>query len=199
MKFRKTLFTIITTTILGSTHAQELPVDIATNKVSYADVIESRGASKKALFDKAKKWIATKNTTVNPYILTYETEQDGQVAGKGSFSLPGDRRKYVVQFAIKIAVKDGKCKYELTDLMIQFKTNAGSSSGGFSYFGGSSHHEAETLEYSIETFYPSRLNSKKPVIKWYEEIRGDAFEAIQKEMQSIASSLRQSMSSKEDW
>lgn len=199
MKFKKTLCTILSSIILSTTLAQELPVDATTNKVSYTEVIDIPGATKKALFDKARKWVATKNTAVNPYVISYESEQDGQVTGKGTFTLPAERRKYVVQFAIKIAVKVGKCKYEFTDLMIQHRTQAGSSGGGFSYWGGSSYKEAETLEYSVETFYPSRIRSKKPVIKWYEEIRADAFESIQKEMQSIVSSLHQSIASREDW
>lgn len=198
MKIRKTLFTIINSIIITSAIAQELPVDCITNKVSYSEIIDAPSSSKKALFDKAKKWIVSKNTTLNPYTITYESE-DGQVLGKGTFTLPVGRMKYVVPFAIKIAVKDGKCKYELTDLMIQYRTEARASSGGYGYWGSSKSTEAETLEYSLETFYPSRLTSRKPVIKWYEDIRSAAFEGIGKEMQSITNSLKQSMVSSDNW
>ena len=179
--------------------AQELPVNPTTNKVTYTDILTEGDETKAKLFAKAKKWFVTKNTELNPYSITLENEQEGSIVGKGTFPLPGDRRKYTVQFAVNIATKDGKCKYELTDLVIKFRTNAGSSGGGWGGYGGSSYREAETLEYSLETFYPSRLDSKKPVITWYEEIRSRAFEAIDKEMQSIAASLKQSLVAKEDW
>jgi hypothetical protein len=198
MKINKTLTTLICSLLITNVFAQELPVDGTTNKVSYTDIINAGSSSKKALFDKAKKWIVSKNTTLNPYTITYESE-DGQVLGKGTFTLPVGRMKYVVPFAIKIAVKDGKCKYELTDLMIQYRTEARASSGGYGYWGSSKSTEAETLEYSLETFYPSHLTSRKPAIKWYEDIRADAFEEIGKQMQSIANSLKQSMASSENW
>lgn len=185
--------------LLTSVNAQELPVDATTNKVTYSEVVQVQGATKKSLFAKAKKWVATKNTEQNPYTISLETEQDGTIVGKGTFSLPGDRNKYVVKFAINIATKDEKCRYEFTDLVIQYKRAAGSSGGGFSYWGGSSYHEAETLEYTIETFYPTRLNGRKPAIKFYEEIRANSFEAIDREMKSIVSSFKQAISIKEDW
>jgi hypothetical protein len=55
------------------------------------------------------------------------------------------------------------------------------------------------LEYSLETFYPARLSGRKPAIKWFEEINKEAFAGINREMQSIASSLKQAAASKDDW
>jgi len=190
---------VILSALCTSVSAQELPLNHTTNKVSYTDVVIADGESKAKLLAKAKKWIVSKNTEQNPYLISLENEQEGTIVGKGNFPLPGDRRKYTVQFAISIATKDGKCKYEFTDLVIKFRTNAGSSGGGWGGYGGSTHREAETLENSLETFYPSRLESKKPVIAWYEEIRRSAFEAIDREMQSIGASLKQSITAKEDW
>lgn len=182
-----------------SSMAQELPINQTTSKVSYSDVVTQNGESSAKLLAKAKKWLLTKNSEQNPYSITLENEKDGTLVGKGTFALPVDRRKYVVQFAVNIATKDGKCKYDLTDLVVQFRTKAGSSGGGWGYYSSSSYREAETLEYSLETFYPSRLTSKKPVIEWYEEIRKPALAAIDREMQSIVSSLKQAITTTEDW
>lgn len=196
----KNLFLFLLLSVfVGRASAQQLPIDAGTNKVAYSEIVTVSGQSQKQLFTKAQKWILGKNSTANPYAISLDNATDGSITGKGSFSLPVDRRKYTVQFVINIACKDGKIRYSFMDLVIQFKTQAGSSGGGFGYWGGSSYHEAEILEYSLETFYPSRLTSKKPVIKWYEEIRKEAFDAIDREMQSIASSLKQTMSVKEDW
>ena len=82
---------------------------------------------------------------------------------------------------------------------MQYRTQASSSSGGYGGFGGSSYREAETLEYSLETFYPARLNGRKPSIKWYEEINKRTLEAINTEMLSIVSSLKQVVVSSDKW
>jgi hypothetical protein len=167
--------------------------------VSYTGVVDAPKLSKNDLFDNAKKWIKTKHSEINPYTVTYESMEDGSVIGKGSVALPADRRKYTMQFVLKVSTKDGKFKYEFTDFIVQFRTQAGSSSGGYGGWGGSSYREAETLEYSLETFYPSRLNSRKPAIKWFEEINRRTFESIGREMQSVISSFQQSMKDTDDW
>src|ERR1043165_6227550 len=82
-----------------------LPSDQTTNKVSYSGIVDAPGLTKKVLFENTKKWIKTKNTEVNPYVINYESDADGNITGKGSFSLPGDRRKYTVQFTVKILTK----------------------------------------------------------------------------------------------
>jgi len=198
---KHTIIILLVTCLNQISYGQEglLPVDATTKKICYTDIAEAPGVSKKALFDKAKKWILTKNSAITPYTISFDNENDGSIVGKGAFMLPGDRRKYVVQFVINIAVKDNRYKYDLTDFIIQYKTEAGSSSGGYGYWGHSSYREAETLEYSLETFYPSRLDSRKPSIKWYEEITKKSFIEINKSMQSITNSLKQTVSTKEDW
>jgi hypothetical protein len=176
-----------------------LPADPNTRKVSYADIVEAPGSRKAGLFNAAKKWILTKNSPTNPYMVSFENEAGGSVTGKGTFMLPGNRRNYAVLFTINIGVKDGKYRYDFTDFMIQYKTEAGSSGGGYAYWGHSSYHEAQTLEYSLETFYPSRLRSHKPSIKWYEEIDKKSFRSIDQTMESIVGSLKEAMSVKQDW
>ena len=177
-----------------------LPIDPNTNKVSYAEVVTVSGQSKAKVFGKAMKWMGTKHTEVNPYVVTYENEAEGTITGKGSFTLPAERRKYNVQFLVNISIKDGRYKYELTDIMIQFKTAAGASGGGFGYWSSSSYKEAEMTQYSLETFYPARLKNKnKPVIKYFEEINRESFEAIDREMRSLAGSLKETLAKDNDW
>lgn len=179
--------------------AQELPTNEATGKVNYSDIVDAPGISKKLLFDRAKKWLASKHSPANPYAINYENEQEGSIIGTGSFSLPSERRRYLVQFAIRILIKDGKFKYELTDLMMQYRSAAGSSGGGFAFYSGSSYRDAETIEYTIETFYPSRVKSRKPVIKWFDEINRESFELIDRQMKANANSLKQAVAAKEEW
>ncbi|MBW7941193.1 MAG: DUF4468 domain-containing protein [Candidatus Kuenenia stuttgartiensis] len=186
--------------LVGPVLAQTLPVHTVTNKVGYGGMLDIPGQSKDKLFAKAKKWLAIKHSDANPYTITYENETEGGITGKGSFTLPAEERKYTVQFLITIATKDGKCKYEFTDFMIRYTTAGGMSTGGFSYWSSSSYNESETLEYTLETFYPIRLEKrKKPAIKWYEHINAKSFEAIDREMRAIESSLKQTMSAQTNW
>lgn len=192
------LVLLITSTIIG--YSQSLPVDPQTQKVSYKEIVEIPGESENELFNKAKKWMATKDSETNPYTITYENQEAGNFSGKGSFTLPGGDKKYVVAFLINVATKDGKYKYEFTDFTLLYTTKGGVTSGGFSYWSSSSYQESETLEYSLETFYPIRLERKrKPSIKWYEEINANSFAAIDREMEALISSLEQTIAATDDW
>lgn len=180
--------------------AQTLPQNSTTSKVSYNGIVEAPGKDKQKLFNSAKKWFAAKHSEANPFVINYENETDGSITGRGSFTLPAENRKYIVQFLISIATKDGKCKYDFTDFMILYTTSGGVSSSGFGYWSSASYKEAETLEYSLETFYPIRLEKRrKPSIKWYELITPKSFETIDKEMKALESSLKQTVSAKSDW
>jgi len=176
-----------------------LPVDPATSKVTFAKIVDAPGTSSKDLFQNAKKFLLTKNTSSNPFTIKYENMQEGSIISEGTFTLPAARRKYLVRFAFNVSTKDGKYKYSLSDIIIQFHTDAKSSYGGYGGWGSSTHKNAETLEYTVETFYPSRLNSKDPVIKFFEEIDEDSFVTIHRELKSFVSSFRQAMTSKDNW
>jgi hypothetical protein len=175
-----------------------LPIDNVTGKVTYAKVVNTPQVSKKLLFDKTKKWVITKNTPANPYNITYESEPDGSIFGKGTFTLPAAHRKYWVQFIFKVSVKNEKFKYEFTDLIVQLTEKAGATGFNAGVFQKRSEDRQEVLEYSLETFYPSRITSEKPVIKFFEEVTGESFNAVNREMTSIAGSLEQTLG-KDDW
>lgn len=200
MKWIFALVIVSLTALAASGQNQHLPVDPNTGKVSYYEVVTAPGQSLNKLFGKAKKWIATKHSEAHPYTISYESEKDGNITAKGSFTLPAERRRYIVQFLVNISTKDGKYRYEFTDLVVQFTTAAGASGGGFGYWSSSSYKEAETLQYSIETFYPIRLERKrKPDIQWYEEVNAKSFETIDHEIRSLAGSLKETLTKDSDW
>lgn len=200
MKLIFTLMIISLTSLAASGQNKHLPVDPKTGKVSYYEVVTAPGQSLDKVFGRARKWIATKHSDAHPYTINYENEKDGSLTAKGSFTLPAERRKYIVQFLVNISTKDGRYKYEFTDLLIQFTTAAGASGGGFGYWSSSSYKEAETLQYSIETFYPIRLERKrKPDIQWFEEINTKSFEDIDREIRSLAGSLKEALAKDSDW
>lgn len=177
----------------------KLPVDPTTNKVTFAKIVEAPEVSSKDLLENAKKFLATKNTNTNPYTIKYENMEEGALIEEGTFTLPAERKKYMVTFTISINTKSGKYKYSITNFIIQHHTDEKSSYGGYGGWGSSSHKSAETLEYSLETFYPSRLTSKKPVIKFFEEIDEESFVTIHRELKSLAGALTQAMATKDNW
>ena len=179
--------------------AQDMPVNPVTNKVTYTEVVPAGRSSKQELFDKARKWVMAKDSPNNPYLIAYEDETEGSIIGKGSFLLPAARRKYAVLFTVKISVKQGRCKYEFSDLIIQYTTTGNSNVFAVSVYARSADVKSETLEYTVETFYPSRISGREPVVKHFEEISGSSFVAINREMLSVAGSLKQSLASSDDW
>ncbi|OJW82301.1 MAG: hypothetical protein BGO69_17070 [Bacteroidetes bacterium 46-16] len=190
---------LVALSIFSAGQEYTLPFDPSTHKVNYTDVVEAQGAARKALYENGKKWILTKNSSTNPYSVSFDNEADGTVTGKGTFMLSGDRRNYVVRFTINIETKEGKYRYSFTDFIIQYQTEAEYHSGGYGMWRHTTHTDAQNLEYGLETFYPSRLEGRKPSIKWYEEINKKSFQQIDQTMQSLVGSLKQAMIVRKDW
>ena len=201
IRTRQMLLTLVLTCMSITALGQEgpLPMDSTTHKVSYSGIVDAAGAPKESLFDNAKKWILTQNSKINPYTISYENETDGSVIAKGTFILLDEHRNFTTQFTITISVKDSRYKYDLSDFILQYKTEAGSHVSGYGMWSHATQTEAETLEYSLETFYPSRMHSRKPSIKWYEDIDRKSFELLDKIVQPILGSLKQTMAGKSDW
>ncbi len=191
MKLVTIIVLFLTLVGVNITQAQiNLSTDPNTGKVAYTGVVTATGQSKDVLFDKAKKWLQTKSSESNPYTITFENEGAGNITGRGMVSMPARDRNYVLVFAINIDTKDGKFRYCFTDLVIKFITPGGASTGGYGMWSSTTIRESEVLEYTIETFYPIRLEKRrKPSIKWFEEINKKTFENIDREMRAIEGSL----------
>ncbi|MCB9065459.1 MAG: DUF4468 domain-containing protein [Chitinophagales bacterium] len=180
----------------STVHGQDaiLKTDPQTGKVSYLGTVDASGQTKIELFNKAKKWIQTKNSSINSYTISYENAENGSITAKGSFTLPAEERKYILVFILSIDTKDGKFRYTFTDMVIRYTTEGGASHGGYGMWSSTTYRKSETLEYTLETFYPIRLEKrKKPAIKWYEMIRKESFEVIDKEIIALENSLISTM------
>lgn len=133
-------------------------------------------------------------------MIVIENKTDGTLTGKGSFTLTEKERKYIIAFTYNILIKDGKYKYDFTDLLIRYTTKGGVSSGGYGYWSSTTYKESETLEHTLETFYPIRLTKRrKPSIKWYELTNTKSFETIDREMTMIVNALKDNMSMVNKW
>lgn len=189
------LLLIAMSTRIGAQERSFLPIDDRTGKVTYAAVVEVPNKAKNVLFQELKKWIQTKHTDANPYVISYEHMERGSMVCKSSFTMPIDDRKYNVGFVLNVDMKDERYRYKLTDIVIEYTTQGGVSHGGYSMWSSTTYRQAETLSYTVETFYPIHLEKRrKPSIKWYELINKYSFEMIDKEINSIITSLRQHLS-----
>lgn len=92
--------------------------------LQYSEVIEVNGANKDELFIRAREWF-NGNFKSAKDVLQIIDKDNGELAGKGVMEVPFEftyitRMKYLthVSFQMSIWVKDGRYKYELTNLDI---------------------------------------------------------------------------------
>lgn len=104
--------------------APTLPMDNETKLVSYNGVVDQSGIVKSELYKRAMKWI--KEYYPNPTGIVQESDSvAGKIVCKARFdarrtlkngqTAPSDR----VQYTLTILLKDGKYKYELTNINIK--------------------------------------------------------------------------------
>lgn len=97
---------------------EKLPRDATTNKVSFTDVVTVSGATKDQLFNRAKSWM------VNYYKneqFAINNKEDGRLTREGMFPKTynqgnGKTSTDKNYYNITVFVKDGKYKYEITDI-----------------------------------------------------------------------------------
>lgn len=92
------------------------PVDSATKKINYSEVISVNG-KKSALFAKALDWFALTFKSSNDVIQIKDLDS-GKIIGKWSI-FPFDAASGYVSCNIIMLVKDDKYKYSVTDLYYQ--------------------------------------------------------------------------------
>ncbi|MCU0416898.1 MAG: DUF4468 domain-containing protein [Cytophagaceae bacterium] len=95
----------------------QLPIDSVTKKVSYTGVEQIAGATMADLYKRAK------NCNADGSAVVMDNSTTGIYSYKGSFSVlysapqPGLKHSGKVSYAVTIAVKDGRYKYVITDLV----------------------------------------------------------------------------------
>jgi hypothetical protein len=105
----------------GQKESLTLPVDSATNKITYSDVVHVDSfSSKLELFSRAKEWF-TKTYKSSTSVIQMEDREDGKIIGKGLLKvymttiLGSKLESGYINYTISIYTKDGRYKYEITD------------------------------------------------------------------------------------
>lgn len=100
----------------------EMPIDESTGKITFTDVIylQDSTISKDVLFSKAQEWFA-KTYNSSKSVLQMNDKESGKLIGKALMqvyhkAMGKDYESGHINYTISIFVKDGRYKYEITDL-----------------------------------------------------------------------------------
>lgn len=110
-----TLLLVLVTTIVNA--QLKIPVDTATHKVSYTEIVYVDSVSKNDLFSRSLEWIAINYKSANQ-VIELKDEQAGKIIVKGNFSIPVQMglidNDIVAWHMLNITCKDGRCRIQLT-------------------------------------------------------------------------------------
>ncbi len=138
------------------------------NKICYTGVVEIKGKTKEQLYRDAKEYILLNYT--NNGCPTILDEENDRIYVKGSYKVHFRKRYFPIFFkttiydlvyTLKIYFKDGKIKYEMTDVFIQIKINP-RATGIYWGYGVSTMQikEAEVRKYDLEKLYIPRYRKE---------------------------------------
>lgn len=139
------------------------------HKIKYEGVVEVKQKSKSEIYTDAKEYILMNYT--NKGYPTLIDEVNERIYVKGTFKVPF--RKWYFPFIFKTTIydeiytlklyfKEGKFRYEITELFIQRKTNARAT--GYYWGNGVSTatlKESEVITNELEKYYIPRYRKKK--------------------------------------
>ena len=129
-----TLFVLFILTIKINAQDKDIIMPMKEAKISYEGVVDIEGKNQQKLYADAKEYILLNYTAKDfPTILD---EANERIYVKGTFK--AHLRKYIFPFffhstvydliyTYKIYFKDNKYKYEITDMVLTRKTNAGAA------------------------------------------------------------------------
>jgi hypothetical protein len=90
--------------------------------LTHAEIVQAPGQTKEALFIKARQWFNESFKNSNA-VLRIDDKETGELSGKGNadISIPPRNKAfmpdaYTIHFTLSIIVKEGRYKYEFTDI-----------------------------------------------------------------------------------
>ncbi len=170
---KKLLLLLIIILVNSSLYAQNKPI-------TYTEVVTVEG-SKDELYNRAEVWFATTFVDANE-VLQIEDKEKGQLVGKGrmQFNPKGLMSQVIagdISYIVKIFIKDGRYKYELTNFIHKSNSLTNPSSLGL----------ITTGEYDID------MGSKR-ANKWYAKWWVEVKDAIPPTAERIVVGLKDAMS-----
>jgi hypothetical protein len=154
--------------------------------LTYTEVVQVDSVSKTELYNRAKLWFATVYNSAND-VLQMDNKESGEIVGKAILKYNptvfsgSEQTKGNIKYTIKVFVKDGRYKYEITDFIHDpYGNQYGKSSMGLI-----------TTEKECPT--------PKPMAKaWSNKVWDDIKNQIDSNMKSLIVSLKGDMSKKSE-
>lgn len=113
------LFTLILLSL--SSFSQDKYYDIFTvvdGMITYSNVIPVDSAKKDVLYARAKKWFAN-NYRSSKDVIQLDDNINGEIIGKGTFTIQFFTRSPFIDHTIAVSVKDGKYKYTINHFIFE--------------------------------------------------------------------------------
>ena len=160
--------------------------------LTYTEVVQVDSVSQNELYNRAKLWFATAYNSAND-VLQIDNKEEGEIIGKAIMKynpnvfMGMEQTKGSIKYTIKIFVKEGRYKYEITDFIHDpYGNQQGKSSMGL-----------------ITT--DKECPNPKPMAKgWSNKVWDDIKTQIEANVTSLIASLKEEMtktteSKKDDW
>lgn len=182
---KKLVLTIIIMTAISMTVFSQKPL-------TYTEVVQVDSVSKSQLYNRAKLWFATAYNSAND-VLQISNKEEGAIIGKAIMKYnpnvfrASEQTKGSIKYTIKIFVKEGRYKYEITGFIHDpYGNQYGKSSMG------------------LITTDKECPNPKPMAKRWSNKVWGDIKTQIEGNMTSLTASLKEGMiktteSKKDDW
>lgn len=108
--------------LFNITHSQGLPIDEASGKIIYVEIVKADSISKEKIYSKTKEWFALNFKSSND-VIQLDDRENFTIIGKGAIKV--NLMSFdagFVRFTIKVQAKDNKYKYEISDFVHDAKS-----------------------------------------------------------------------------
>ncbi len=160
--------------------------------LTYTEIVKVDSVSKSELYNRAKIWFATTYNSAND-VIQMENKDEGEIIGRAIITysptvyFASEQTRGVIKYTVKLFVKDGRYKYEITDFIHDpYGNKYGKSSMG------------------LITTNDECPNPKPSAKGWSNKVWADIKALIEENMISLISSIKQGMTKKnesnnDDW
>lgn len=112
---KKILFLLCIGNVFAFGQAINLPIDSITKNITYTNVVNVDSLSKNELFSRAQEWVV-KTYNSGKDVVQLSDKDNGKLIGNGALDVSWKNMSGYIKYTISIYVKDGKYKYEITNL-----------------------------------------------------------------------------------
>lgn len=111
---QKYAFTLLLACSFFLSHAQDLPVNAKSGKITFMKTVDASGLTAQQLYDIAKEWGATQNFTVKEDVPGSKITFNGSSAIEYPATKSAEKLKGTINFTFQFGAKEGRYRYVFT-------------------------------------------------------------------------------------